>query len=567
MKYLSAQLSALVSTGTARTNLRILRRFLLLLLVMVVVYSIAFHLLMAAEGQSYSWVTGLYWTLTVMSTLGFGDITFQSDLGRVFSLVVLLSGVMFLLIVLPFTFIQYFYAPWLEAQSRLRAPRTVPDDVTGHVILTAYDPVSGALSERLSAHGRKHYLIERDLARALELHDQGVPVIVGEPDDAETYRRMRVEDAALVVATGDDYTNSSIAFTVREVTADVPLVAFARAAESVDLLELAGASQVLQLTDMLGRSLARRTIGGDIRANVIGQFGELFIAEAPVLGTPMVGRRLGEGWLRAATGLTVIGVWERGRFEIPGPETVIEATTVLVLAGSESQLEKFAELTAIYSLSESPILILGGGRVGRAAARALRERGVAYRIIEKQADRVRDPENTIIGSAADLECLEAAGIRTTPTAIVTTADDATNIYLTIYCRRLRPDLQIISRATLERNVSTLHRAGADFVMSYASMGANAVFNILERGDVVMVAEGLNIFRVALPKVLAGVTLRNSGIRNQTGCSVVALEVNGGVVINPPPDEPLPTEGDVELILVGTTESEGVFVRRYGDSRA
>ena len=44
---------------------------------------------------------------------------------------------------------------------------------------------------------------------------------------------------------------------------------------------------------------------------------------------------------------------------------------------------------------------------------------------------------------------------------VTTNDDATNIYLTIYCRRLRPNMQIISRSTMERNVTTLHRAGAD----------------------------------------------------------------------------------------------------------
>lgn len=43
--------------------------------------------------------------------LGFGDITFTSDLGRLFSIIVMLSGVVFLLIVFPFTFIQFFYAP------------------------------------------------------------------------------------------------------------------------------------------------------------------------------------------------------------------------------------------------------------------------------------------------------------------------------------------------------------------------------------------------------------------------------------------------------------------------
>jgi hypothetical protein len=95
-----------------------LMKFLLILTSMVTIYSILFHFLMILEDKQYSWITGFYWALTVMSTLGFGDITFNTDLGKLFSFVVLLSGVIFMLIMLPFTFIQFFYAPWLEAQTK-----------------------------------------------------------------------------------------------------------------------------------------------------------------------------------------------------------------------------------------------------------------------------------------------------------------------------------------------------------------------------------------------------------------------------------------------------------------
>ena len=54
------------------------------------------------EGEQHSWITGFYWTLVVMTTLGFGDITFTSDVGRLFSILVLLSGVVLLLVMLPF---------------------------------------------------------------------------------------------------------------------------------------------------------------------------------------------------------------------------------------------------------------------------------------------------------------------------------------------------------------------------------------------------------------------------------------------------------------------------------
>ncbi len=563
MKFLTSEMLAFLQAGEARRNLRLLYRFLLALLAMVVVYSVGFHLLMLAEGQDHSWVTGFYWTLTVMATLGFGDITFYGDAGRIFSVIVLLSGVFFLLIVLPFTFIQFFYAPWLEAQSRHRAPRSVRADVTGHIIITSYDPVATSLVRRLGYHHLPYFIIEPDSTRALALHDQGISVIVGEPDDAATYERMRLNEARMVVATSDDYRNTNVAFTVRELNPDIPIVTFARAPESVDVLELAGSSHVLQLTEMLGRSLARRTLGGDVRANVIGRFGELLIVEAPVLGTPLVGKTIGEGWVRENTGLTVAGVWKRGRFQTLRLDTVLDSSMVLVLAGSEEQVNRFAELTAIYSISDAPVLILGGGRVGRAAGTALRDAGIPYKIVERDPARVRDSEHYVSGDAADLQVLERAGIQEAPTAIVTTADDPTNIYLTIYVRRLRPDIQIISRATLEHNVSTLHRAGADFVMSYASMGANAVYNILEQGDVVMVAEGLDVFRVKVPPQLVGKTLEESGIRAQTGCSVVALEMNGETVINPAADMPLPG-GDAELILVGTTDSQREFIARYFD---
>ena len=90
-------------------------------------YAVLFHLIkLHVEHEQHSWITGFYWTLVVMTTLGFGDITFTSDIGRLFSIVVLLSGVVFLLVMLPFLFIRLFYAPWLEARVRLRAPREVP---------------------------------------------------------------------------------------------------------------------------------------------------------------------------------------------------------------------------------------------------------------------------------------------------------------------------------------------------------------------------------------------------------------------------------------------------------
>ena len=126
MKFIPDQIDFFLRKRSSRHNLKILLYLLLVLAGLIAIFSVIFHVLMLQEGRQYSWFTGVYWTLTVMSTLGFGDITFTQDLGMAFTMCVLMSGVMFMLILLPFTFLQFFYTPWMEAQYEARAPRQLP---------------------------------------------------------------------------------------------------------------------------------------------------------------------------------------------------------------------------------------------------------------------------------------------------------------------------------------------------------------------------------------------------------------------------------------------------------
>ncbi len=188
MKALTAQTTHFLRKETTRKNLKTLVRLLLVLAAIVVVYSVIFHVLMMREGREFSWFTGVYWTLTVMSTLGFGDITFESDLGRVFSMMVLLTGTVYMLILLPFSFIRFFYAPWMEAQSEARAVRQVPKETSGHVLLTHHDAVSSTLIHKLTQYHYPYFLLTPTLGEALRLHDAGLKVVMGDLDNPEVYR-------------------------------------------------------------------------------------------------------------------------------------------------------------------------------------------------------------------------------------------------------------------------------------------------------------------------------------------------------------------------------------------
>jgi len=548
---------AWLSRSARRRNLRVVLGLLVVFVVLVTVFSVVFHVLMAREGRDHSWTTGVYWTITTMSTLGFGDITFESDAGRAFSVVVLVSGALFLLVMLPFAFIQFVFTPWMEQREAARAPRRLPPDTTGHIVLTNLSGIEDSLIRRANRAGTPYVVIVADLAQALTLHDRGYRVMVGEVDDPATYRAARVEHAALVASTRSDTANSNIAFTVREFDTFVPIVVTASAEASVDVLSLAGANRVLRLGHMLGDAMARRVLGS-AHSHVVGAIDDLLVAEASASLTPFAGRTVGEIDVRERCGVNLVGVWERGAFRVAHADTPIKPGTVVIMTGDAGQIACFDATYGSPVGADGPVVIVGGGRVGRAAGQVLGAAGIHWTIVEKQASRVRDPAHYVEGDAAELEVLEAAGLREASAVLVTTHEDDVNVYITLYARKLEPDVQIISRANADRNVSTLHRAGADAVLSYASLGATEIWNELGVEDSLVVAEGLDVFRVPVPNWLADRSLAETDLRTRTGCNVIGLVRAGAERVEPAPDPATPLPADGSLVMIGDDDAQARF---------
>jgi Trk K+ transport system NAD-binding subunit len=565
MKSLITVLTALHQDRRSRTNMMVLVRMLGLLAAMVTLYAVLFHVLMVLEGQSHSWLTGFYWTLTVMTTLGFGDITFHSDLGRAFSIIVMITGVLYLLVLLPFTFIEFFYAPWIKAREAAAAPRQLPAGTRRHVILTRHDPMTEILLQMLADHGYPAWVLCPTLEEALKLRERGVPALTGDPNDHATWELLRIGQAAMLVANGSDIANTNVTFTVRGVCESLPIVATASSDAARDALELAGVSHILRTEEMMGSALARRVLGNDAAAHVIGNLDGLVVAEACATGTPLVGQTLAESRLRSLTGVTVVGAWDQGQLIPCGPETLIGQHSLFLVAGSRAQIDEYNKLLGQYPVGKTKVIIVGGGLVGYATARALDERGVEWTLIERSPARAGKHPQALVGDASEFDTLVKAGLHEAASVIITTHDDETNLFLTIFFRRLRRKLQIICRCSQQGNVTKLHRAGANLVLSYASMTSNTVFNYLSSSDTLLLAEGVNLFPTAVPAALAGQMIGDTPVRELTGCSILAVESDGGRILNPGPEVVLPATGS--MILVGSLEAEQRFNREYRPQRS
>jgi Trk K+ transport system NAD-binding subunit len=432
-------------------------------------------------------------------------------------------------------------------------------------LICADDPIAHGLTRRLELAGVSAYLIEPDAEAAMRMQDAGVPVLTGEIDSVETYKSARAANARLVLANASDTVNSNIVLTMRALSETVPIAALAEVEDSIDVLELSGATHVLPLKQRLGEHLANRVSAGTAHANVIGRFHDLLLVEFPVHNTPLQGRTIRDTRLREFTGVTIVGVWEHGRFQSARPDHTLSPLSVPIAIGKPEQIEELNDILVIYDANPNPVLIIGGGKVGRAAARALKRRGIPVHVVERKAElepRIAGiPDRLFIGDAADRSILNEAGIDKTPSILMTTHDDAMNVYLTVYCRRLNPDARILTRVTHERNVEAIQRAGADFVLSYAFFGVQMVYSIVQGRELVVLGEGADLFYLPLPASLAGKTLAEAQIGARTGVNVIAVQEDGRLVTNIARDKPL-VRGS-HLVALCSAEQREQFDAVYG----
>ena len=271
-----------------------------------------------------------------------------------------------------------------------------------------------------------------------------------------------------------------------------------------------------------------------------------------------------EANLREEIGVTIVGVWERGVLHPPTPEYRLLPSSVPVVIGTAEQIQELDEVLVIYDANPSPVIVIGAGKVGRSAAHALKRRDVRVHVVERNqavAHKIAGiPDRLIVGDAADRTVLEEAGVRDAPSIILSTHDDAMNVYLTVYCRRLNPDARILTRVTHDRNKEAILRAGSDFVLSYASLGIETVLSIVHGRELMMLGEGVHLFHIPLPASLAGRTLSDAGIGARTGLNVIALLEDGRTSANPPASQTLAS--GCTLLALGTSAQRTIFSDCY-----
>jgi CPA2 family monovalent cation:H+ antiporter-2 len=114
------------------------------------------------------------------------------------------------------------------------------------------------------------------------------------------------------------------------------------------------------------------------------------------------------------------------------------------------------------------VLIVGAGRVGQLAGRALHELGVRHAFVDNGLDQVRllqqSGRTAFWGDAASADVLEAAGVRGAVLLILAVPDASTALLAARHARVANSDLEIVARAHSRAELDTLRSAPVDTVV-------------------------------------------------------------------------------------------------------
>ena len=529
---------------------------------LVVVYSFVFLFLMvSAEGRSYTAVDAVYWVITTMTTQGAGDIVFVSSIGKIFSMVVELTGiVLFFAILIPIV-----VAPVLQS---VRASVPTKSKAQEHVLIVGYSSMVDTIIGELNERDLPYLVIDGDRDVVQALVERKIPCIYGDPSDEVTLKNAQIQRAKKVVLNQSDEKNAIIALVAKKLTRADIIGLVEDMANAVYLL-YAGADKVVSPKQLLGIDIGHKA-AMPITHQLIGTtplVGSLRIFELPILGeSGLNGSSIEDAKIRERTGATVIAIWKGAKLNFnPSASEIITDTTVLLLVGTRKQLDAAKELSicgpdGTYCAIRGHYIIAGYGDVGKRVSRVLRSNGIEHIIIDKH-------QGDVVGSSTDRAILKQAGITEASTLLVTVNSDMDAIYTTLVARKLNPRIDIICRAIRPQAVETLYQAGADYVLSQSVVAGQVLVKFVAprppgtRLREVLLSEDMKVLEYPPSPSVMGRSLEHLKIRSRTGCTVVAITTGGATIPNPDPHEVIPE--DSSLTVIGTREQIHEFKRVFG----
>jgi Trk K+ transport system NAD-binding subunit len=292
-------------------------------------------------------------------------------------------------------------------------------------------------------------------------------------------------------------------------------------------------------------------------AQALGQ--SLEVAELRVHdASPLAGTSLAEARVRTETDANIVGQWvDYDLHSPPAARERLEPGSILIAVGSPESIQRLRSMARPLTQERSPVVV-GQGDVGRELVQILRDAGEDVFVIDEAEGRGVD----LVGSVVDHDVLERSPIATARVVILTLESDSAAAFAAAGVRTYAPDVPIIASVATVENIGHIQRAGADFTISMSQVAGQLLARHV-LGETVSLQPRIKLIKTA-PGRLAGRNLLTARIRERTGCTIVAVERDGQVLMDFPGDFTLSASDG--LYLCGTRNALKRYDEAYPASR-
>lgn len=315
---------------------------------LIIIYILTFEYLMILEGQpnNANAITAIYWATNTITTIGgYGNVAFTSQIGKIFTIIAQVLGV----ILISSFLVNYVITPWMDRVVKFRLPRKVSPNMKDHIIICGYNQLVETLIDELSEQNLPFVIVDDEEELIKELSFKDISCIFGVPSDKQTLTNAGIEKARILIANKSDEKNANIVLTAREYE-HLTIIAIVEIRANSKYLKYAGADAVVSPKSMLGQFIGKKAMDRLV-SRVTGAteiFEGVHVVEFPIyLKSPLIGKTVKEiSSQQHLAGSKIVGIWKSGTLSFdPKEDDVIRENSILLAIGSPEGLAKLKKLT------------------------------------------------------------------------------------------------------------------------------------------------------------------------------------------------------------------------------
>jgi len=295
-------------------------------------------------------------TVITITTVGFGEVHPLDDTAKLFTIFLILAGVVILGYALS-VITEYIFSKNNFEELKQKKMQKKIDGFKNHIVICGYGRNGKQAAKKLLAYNKLFVVIEKNKELIEKSQNEPIPFILGNANEDEVLLQAGVDRASnLILAMPNDADNLFVVLSARQLNSKLKIISRASQETSYSKLKLAGADNVILPDNIGGDHMASLVVIPDLmefvdNLSIIGKY-NTNIEEIAVekLYDTSERKTIKDLDLRRKTGCTVIGYKDvQGEYIVnPEAEMNLEPNSKVIVLGRPEQIEK---LNSIYNLN------------------------------------------------------------------------------------------------------------------------------------------------------------------------------------------------------------------------